>query len=135
MASRNELGRRAPALAGDCEPLWLLHTESEYISFLVNLESEERSLRHLLTCSTCRDTLSKIFTGEREPIDELERLFSQDLPARLGNGYGCPEMRDFSQAGAFIDARVGWRLERLRKLRTDAELELGQLSEKIRKQG
>ncbi len=135
MAARNEGDRRAPALAGECEHLWLLHTEAEYISFLVSLESEERSLRHLLSCPTCRAALSRIFTGGREPADELERLFSLELPARLGGGSGCPEASDYKDAGAFIDARINWRLGMLRKLRTDAELELGHLSERIRKEG
>ena len=133
LAPRDEMRRRVPVLTGDCESLWLLHTEAEYISFLVSLEAEERSLRHLQSCPTCREALSKITSGEREPTDELERLFSPDLPARLGGESGCPEKGDYTEAGAYLDARIIWRLESLRRLRTDAELELGHLSERIRK--
>jgi len=46
---------------------------------------------------------------------------------------GCPKANDFSEGGAYLDARIGWRLKKLEGLRIDAELELGHLSERIKR--
>jgi hypothetical protein len=134
MASRH-MGKKFSALADDCEPLWLLHMEAEYIGFLVSVETETRLLEHIRTCSECRDKLAFIFNRERDPADELEELFAIDLPEKLLTSstiLDCPIRGHFKDADDYIEARIKWRLDKLREIISNAEIELKQLSEKIR---
>jgi hypothetical protein len=134
MASRH-LGKKFTALAVDCEPLWLLHMEADYIGFLVSVETEMRLLGHIRECRGCRDKLALVFTGERDPADELEELFAVDLPEKLLNSSSmldCPLKENFTDADEYIEARIKWRLDKLHDIISNAEIELKQLSEKIR---
>ena len=134
MASQH-MGKKFSALAEDCEPLWLLHMEAEYIGFMVSVESEARLLRHVRGCDDCKKKLRLIHSGERNPADELEELFSVDLPEKLLNSSSmldCPLKANYPDADAYIEARVDWRLDKLQTILQNAELELKNLSEKIR---
>jgi hypothetical protein len=129
------MGKKFSALAEDCEPLWLLHMEAEYIGFMVSVESESRLLRHVRGCGDCKKKLRLIHSGERTPGDELEELFSIDLNEKLLNSSSmldCPLRGNYPDADAFIEARIDWRLEKLHNILQNAELELKNLSEKIR---
>lgn len=134
MAS-TQTGRRYSALAEDCEPLTLLHMEAEYIGFMISVESEMRLLRHIRSCGDCKAKLRPIYAGEREPTDELEELFAIDLQEKLLNSSSMldvPLKADYSDANAYIEARIDWRLDKLHRILTNAELELKNLSEKIK---
>ena len=134
MASRH-MGKKFSALADDCEPLWLLHMESEYIGFMVSLESEMRLLRHVYGCGECRGKLRLIYTGVREPSDELEELFAVDLQEKLLNSSSLPDVplrTNYINADSYIEARIDWRLDKLQSILTNAELELKNLHEKIK---
>jgi hypothetical protein len=138
MASESMGQKRFSALSEDCEPLWLLHMEAEYIGFMVSIETEMRLLRHLRSCRPCKNKLSDVFTAARDPADELEELFASDLENRLvgkPTTFYCPKRNDYTDADAFILARIDWRLNNLKKLLSDAELELGHLSGRIRGEG
>ncbi len=138
MASESMGQKRFSALSEDCEPLWLLHMEAEYIGFMVSIETEMRLLRHLRSCRPCKNKLSDVFTAARDPADELEELFASDLENRLvgkPTTFYCPKRNDYTDADAFILARIDWRLNNLKKLLSDAELELGHLSGRIREEG
>jgi len=138
MASESMGQKRFSALSEDCEPLWLLHMEAEYIGFMVSIETEMRLLRHLRSCRPCKNKLSDVFTAARDPVDELEELFASDLENRLVGKpatFYCPKRNDYTDADAFILARIDWRLNNLKKLLSDAELELGHLSGRIREEG
>ncbi len=134
MASQH-MGKKFSALADDCEPLWLLHMEAEYIGFMVSVESEARLLRHVRGCSDCKAKLRLIHSGEKDPADEMEELFSVDLPEKLltsSSMLDCPIRANYPDADAYIEARIGWRLDKLQNIIANAELELGNLSEKIK---
>lgn len=129
------MGKKFSALAEDCEPLWLLHMEGDYIGFMVSVESEARLLRHVRGCRDCKAKLRLIHSGERSPIDELEELFSIDLPEKLLNSSSmldCPLKANYPDADAYVEARIDWRLNKLQDIIANAELELKNLSEKIR---
>lgn len=134
MASRH-MGKKFSALAEDCEPLWLLHVESEYIGFLVSVETEARLLKHIQKCSACRNKLASIYTKEREAADELETLFAVDLPEKLLNSSAmldCPIRDNFENADDYIKARIKWRLDKLQNIAANAEIELKQIGSKIK---
>jgi hypothetical protein len=129
------MGKKFSTLAEECEPLWLLHMESEYISFMVSLESEMRLLHHVRGCGECRAKIRLIYTGEREPNDELEELFAIDLQEKLQNSTSIldlPLRVNHNDADAYIEARIDWRLAKLKTIITNAELELKNLSDKIK---
>jgi hypothetical protein len=128
-------GKRYSALAEDCEPLTLLHMEAEYIGFMVSVESEMRLLRHIRGCTDCNAKLRPIYRGERDPIDELEELFAIDLQEKLLNSSSMldvPLKVNYTDVDAYIEARIDWRLEKLHSILTSAEIELKNLSEKIK---
>jgi len=136
MASKHT-GRRYTALSEDCEPLTFLHMEAEYIGFMVSIESEMRLLKHIRSCRGCKDKLTEIFTEARSPEDELDELFSTKLQEKLiGNPSmtDCPAKANYADADTFIEARIDWRLNKLGKILSDAELELAQVSEKIKEE-
>ena len=124
--------------AGDnCESLWLLAMESEYISFLVSLESEKGILEHYLACKKCQERLCNIIK-QAESEDQLDEIFHRDLNQWIGTSSNsskdCPNINDYIDSEAFIKARIAWRLKVLSTLATDAELELGHLSERIKEE-
>ena len=132
-----QTGRRYTALAEDCEPLTFLHMEAEYIGFMVSLESETRLLKHIRSCRGCKDKLAEIFTESRSPKDELDELFSTNLHEKLRGNLSmtdCPNRENYADADTFIEARIDWRLDKLGKILSDAELELAQLSERIKEE-
>ncbi len=134
MASQH-MGKKFSALAEDCEPLWLLHMESEYVGFMVSVESETRLLKHIRDCPSCRAKLRSIFTGERDPADELEELFAVDLPEKLLNSSAIldvPLRENYDDPDAYVEARIKWRLEKLHDIMRNAELELKNIGDKIR---
>ncbi len=129
------MGKKFSVLAEDCEPLWLLHMESEYVSFMVSIESETRLLRHIRGCSSCRAKLRPIYIGERDPADELEELFAVDLPEKLLNSSALldvPLRQNYEDSDAYVEARIKWRLDKLQDILRNAELELKNLGDKIR---
>jgi hypothetical protein len=129
------MGKKFSALSDDCEPLWLLHVESEYVGFLVSVETEARLLKHIRKCRACRDKLAPIFTKERDPVDELETLFAIDLPEKLLNSstmLDCPVRDNFENADDYIEARIKWRLDKLQTIIANAEMELKQIGSKIK---
>jgi hypothetical protein len=121
--------------AEKCEPLWLLAVESEYIGFLVSLESEKRVLEHIASCEDCRRRLRTVIE-KSESEDELDEVFHRELNNWRGESssetINCPLRDDFQEIDSYIDARIMWRIGILRKLSSDAELELGHLSERIK---
>ena len=121
--------------AESCEPLWLLAVESEYIGFLVSLESEKRVLEHIASCETCRSRLRTVIE-KAESEDELDEVFHRELNLWRGESSSatknCPLRDDFQEIDSYIDARITWRVGILRKLSSDAELELSHLSERIK---
>ena len=134
MASRH-MGKKFSSLSDDCEPLWLLHVESEYVGFLVSVETEVRLLTHIRGCRACRDKLALIYTKERDPVDELETLFAVDLPEKLLNSSAmldCPVRDNFANADDYIESRIKWRLDKLQTIIANAEMELKQIGSKIK---
>jgi hypothetical protein len=116
-----------PFLANNCESLNLISLKGEYIAFILEIEIELNYLEHFLNCPKCLAELIKkvenkevdgiwgnIFYGE-EKNDQVEK----------SNYMGFPTTE------MFVEARIQWRLERLRSLAVDAEMELENLQERI----
>lgn len=126
---------KVTSAAESCEPLWLLAVESEYIGFLVSLESEKRVLEHIASCEDCRRRLRTVIE-KAESEDELDEVFHRELNNWRGGvqseTINCPLREDFQEIDSYIDARITWRIGILRKLSIDAELELSHLSERIK---
>ncbi len=135
MASESMGRRRFSVLAEGCEQLWLLHMEADYIGFMVSIETEIRLLEHIGSCHTCMDKITEVSNQIRDPADELEELFTVELSERLSgtpNSEDCPRRNDFPDVDSYIKARIDWRVKKLKKLLSDAELELSHLSGRIR---
>ncbi len=126
---------KVTSAAENCEPLWLLAVESEYVGFLVSLESEKRVLEHIASCEDCRRRLRTVIE-KAESEDELDEVFHRELNAWMGGSssatINCPLRDDFQDIDSYIDARITWRVGVLRELSNDAELELGHLSNRIK---
>jgi hypothetical protein len=138
MASESMGRRRFSTLAEECESLWLLHMEADYIGFMVSIETEIRLLEHIDSCRACMDKLAEVYNKVRDPADELEELFAVDLLVKLAGkpeSEDCPVRDDFSDADVYIKARISWRVKKLKKLLSDAELELDHLSGRIMEEG
>jgi hypothetical protein len=135
MASESMGRRRFTLLAEGCEQLWLLYMEADYIGFMVSIETEIRFLEHIGSCHTCMDKMSEVSNQIRDPVDELEELFTVELSERLlgkPNLEDCPRRDEFSDVDSFIKARIDWRVKKLKTLLSDAELDLHHLSGRIR---
>jgi len=128
---------KVTSAAESCEPLWLLAVESEYVGFLVSLESEKRVLEHIASCENCRSRLRTVIE-KAESEDELDEIFHRELNTWIGESSSatknCPLRDDFQNIDSYIDARIVWRVGILRNLSCDAELELGHLSERIKEE-
>ena len=62
-------------------------------------------------------------------------LFSERLPEFLGEDNvsvePCPRLGDYGDLGAFIAARVSWRIRRVEGIRGDAEIELADIKDRL----
>ncbi len=62
-------------------------------------------------------------------------LLSGRLPELLGEEHvsvePCPRSGDYGDLGAFIAARVSWRIQRVEGIRGDAEIELADIEDRL----
>jgi len=101
-----------------CETLNLLTLEGEYASFIADIENEIATLKHIQACETCRKSITEKTGDTQTPAENRwRRLFTRG---------------DDEEPDGFIDERIRERVERLRGIRADAELELNDLRERLR---
>jgi len=132
-------GASSPDLVGDCEEFRLLKLKGEYISFILDLESEAALLGHVLTCRRCRDYVRRLIESGIGRDDRWGSLFSGELQDLLGEEGGtfpgrtgdCPKRVDYADVDDFIGDRILWRKKRLDEIRSDAEAELKDLMARL----
>jgi hypothetical protein len=134
----NEGGVPANGLDEGCEGVKLLELRGEYASFIIDLETEREILIHLMGCERCRDRV-KLIVQRGEDDDRWNRLFSRDLPEVLGETQDtldasvvlCPRVEESDDVDNFINARIRWRIKKLRELIDNAETELRDLNSQL----
>lgn len=114
--------------------------ERDLNELIIDLRWENKLLRHILHCETCKGRIRKMIERNEEPRPERwSNIFLKDLPERYrpfnntASAYyrDCPRYEDYpSDTGRFIEDRIRWRIEVNKKILTEAELEL----EGLRKQ-
>ena len=118
-----------------CDVFRLLELRGEYESFIVDLESELASLRHITECKLCWEKAKTMVNGEGSEDSWWSNLFSGMLPETLGEDQlsvePCPRLDDYGDLEAFIAARVRWRIQRVEGIRDDAEIELADLKDRL----
>jgi hypothetical protein len=120
---------------GLCEVFRLLELRGEYTSFIVDLESELSSLRHIMECKLCGEEAKLMVNRVGGEDTWWSNLFSGTLPELLGDEHvsvePCPRLGDYGDLEAFIAARVSWRIQRVEGIRGDAEIELADLKDRL----
>jgi hypothetical protein len=118
-----------------CEVFRLLELRGEYTSFIVDLESELSSLRHIMECKLCWEEAKMMVIHVGGEDTWWSNLFSGRLPEILGEDQvsvePCPRLDDYGDLDAFIAARVRWRIQRVEGIRGDAEIELADLQDRL----
>jgi hypothetical protein len=118
-----------------CEVFRLLELRGEYTSFLADLESELSFLRHLVECRLCGDEAKMMVDRVGGEDTWWSNLFSGRLPELLGEEHvsvePCPRLGNYGDLGAFIAARVSWRIQRVEGIQGDAEIELADIKDRL----
>ena len=118
-----------------CETFRLLELRGEYESFILDLESELAFLRHIVECKICGEEAKMMVDREESEDTWWSNLFSGMLPENLGedpvSAESCPRLDDYGGQGAFIAARVRWRIQRIESIRGDAEIELTDIKDRL----
>jgi len=110
--------RPPPEWTERCDTLNLLTLEGEYTPFIAEIENEIATLEHIRACETCRTSITETTGGTQA---SAENMWIRFLTKRGDEGL------DES-----LDYRIRQRLEKLRGIRADAELELADLRERLR---
>ncbi|MBD3228943.1 MAG: hypothetical protein GF329_12210 [Candidatus Lokiarchaeota archaeon] len=108
-----------------CENIELLRVEGKYISFIAELRTEKKILKHIMRCENCRNWVISSIDG-----DEIHKYFGK-LFDTIVYDPTVPKYSDYEDINSFIDARITWRLERLDELIKNAEMELDEISKKL----
>jgi hypothetical protein len=109
----------------DCEQLSLRRLEGGYLRFIVENRAELGLLEHVEKCATCREHVKRLVETDGGSAD-FGGLFQReaDDPA-------APQFTDHRTPEGFIDARIRWRINRLKQLNESAEAELEDLRGRI----
>jgi len=119
---------QVPEWANKCEDLDLLILQWDYIAFLFDIEMEIHYLEHFLDCEICLKEI-RLLVESKETETGWGKLFAREAGTIHDKR---PIYKNFPSTDAFIEARILWRLEKLRSLAIDAEMELEDLRERIR---
>ena len=111
---------------GKCETIELLRLEGRYLKFIVENHTDLNLLEHVEKCSDCKEEILRA-VEKNEPLADYGNLFQKDVEDQI-----VPQWSDYKNPVNFIDARVQWRKRRLRELMENAELELGNIRERIK---
>ena len=120
----------------DCESYKLLELRGEYISFIIDLETELTILKHFLACKKCRSYIKRLVEMKCKNEDKWSRLFSRNLPAMIIDNEKTTQTKERTHQkqervgdnGSFIDERIKWRMTKIRNLIINAESELSDLN-------
>ena len=120
----------------DCESYILLELRGEYISFIIDLETELSILKHFLVCKRCRGYIKRFVEMKCKNEDKWSKLFSRNQPAMIIDNEKITQIKEGTQQkqervednGSFIDERIKWRMTKIRNLIINAESELNDLN-------
>ena len=120
----------------DCESYILLELRGEYISFIIDLETELSILKHFLVCKRCRGYIKRFVEMKCKNEDKWSKLFSRNQPAMIIDNEKITQIKEGTQQkqervednGSFIDERIKWRMTIIRNLIINAESELSDLN-------
>ena len=110
---------------GKCEKIDLLRLEGRYLKFIVETHTELNLLEHAEKCSECKQAVL-LAVEKDEPLADYGNLFQKDVEDDI-----VPRWGDYKNPLNFIDARIQWRKRRLQELMKNAELELGNIRERL----
>ena len=109
----------------DCEQLNIRRLEGSYLKFIVENHAELNLLEHVEECTTCMDQVKKLVeTGDSST--DFGSLFQIEI-----DDPSAPRFTGHRDAEGFIDARIQWRKDRLKRLNESAEAELEDLRDRI----
>ena len=113
-----------------------MEVRGEYVSFIMDLETELALLRHIVNCNRCRKNIKEMINVNGFRDDLWSKLFCNDLPKIMemkgDSSEPCPDLNDFEEVDEFINARVAWRIHRVRDILSSAEVELEDLQERLK---
>ena len=109
----------------DCEQLNLRRLEGSYLKFIVENHAELILFEHVEECPTCMEQVKKLVETGGSSTD-FGSLFQREADDST-----APRFTDHRDAEGFIDARIQWRKNRLKRLNESAEAELEDLRERI----
>lgn len=121
--------KKEPPWIENCETLHLLALEAQYLSFILDIEKEIRVLEHIIVCTNCFDSAKQLINEDFD--DDWVRLFSKCSFELIRTSR--PRYEDYEDHESFVSARISWRLEKLQSLAVDAEVELKNLQEELKK--
>lgn len=111
---------------GKCETIELLRLEGRYLKFIVENHTELNLLEHVEECEECKKEILQAVENDT-PLADYGNLFQKDVEDQI-----VPQWSDYKNPVNFIDARIQWRKRRLKELMENAELELGNLRERLK---
>jgi len=133
---RTRIDESIAELGESCEGFRLLELRGEYTSFIMELETELALLRHIVDCDGCRMKIKEVIDADGMRDDLWGRLFCRDLPEIMGkkgdSSEPCPDREHYEELDGFIDARVDWRIRRVREILSSADVELSDLQERLK---
>ena len=109
----------------DCEQLNLRRLEGNYLKFIVENHAELSILEHIEKCTMCRERIKKLVETDDSSTD-FGSLFQREADDST-----APQFTDHRDTEDFIDARIQWRINRLKQLNESAETELEDLRKRI----
>ena len=118
-----------PPWIKNCETLSLLSLEAQYLAFILDVEKEKRFLEHILRCSKCFNHAKQLICIDSN--SSWVNLFNKNSFELIRTSR--PRYEDYKDQESFLSARISWRLERLANLIIDAEVELKNLQEELKK--
>lgn len=121
--------KKEPPWIENCETLHLLSLEAQYLAFILDIEKELRFLEHILSCSKCFSYAKQLIY--KDINEDWVNLFSKGSFELIRTSR--PRYEDYKDPESFLSARISWRIERLANLIIDAEVELNNLQEKLKK--
>lgn len=111
---------------GKCEKIEMLRLEGRYLKFIVETHTELNLLEHVEECEDCIEEILRAVEKD-EPLADYGNLFQKEVDNEI-----VPQWGEYKNPVNFIDARIQWRKRRLQELMKNAELELGNIRDRLK---
>lgn len=111
---------------GKCDTIEMLRLEGRYLKFIIETHTELNLLEHVEKCEDCKQEILGAVEKD-EPLADYGNLFQKQVEDAI-----VPQWDDYKNPVNFIDSRIQWRKRRLSELLKNAELELGNIRERLK---